>query len=368
MGQKYFKIIAMVIPGILFVGCSRSASREESTLAEKWHESPYAASLEIGEVNRQNFSYSCENFYSLLKPPSECVYAGKTEETVLWDKENFTLFTKVCGHDSSFHPIVATVTKSQADVDLTVLLLEEIEKADLAYPIKELFTEEVLAKILAYRKCRRGQEFVITSPQGPIRYKVDAIFNMGGGVPAYGCIPVGEIGSPIIIFRGSEFSLNRRGRATLAANIDRKGPGYFMYKRVQPRLRYWLDKQTRVYGKAKVLGFSLGGALAAYAVTLDYDLFEKGTSFNMPGLRKKIAHRFSLIKEEDRPLFISYVNRGDAVSKIGKLLGKVQEFSFPETLKLVRAHNLLILGEPKVFVREVNLEEENSSSRILSTL
>lgn len=366
---RFLKIASIV--GLAFFSCNKAFSPEERVVLQQWHGSPYADSTSV-HIKKQNPNVSAklERFWGLLRPHSKCIYLQEPEKEVVISsqEELLGLFSKVYGHNSLFYPLVATVTTEERDLEITAKLLECIHQTTLSPPIKNFFTEEALAKIFAYRTSSIGKEFAISSDGNFVRYKIDIIFNMGGSIPAYGCIPVGEIGPPLLLFRGSEFSFNRRGRTTFKANLDFKGPGYSMYLSAQPQLRSWLEKQTKIFGKAKVLGFSLGGTLAAYAVVLDPEFFHTGVAFNMAGVRKKILEIWKHIEEDKRPKFISYVNRGDAVSKIGNLFGTVYECSFPSPLKLIKAHNILLLSESKITLNPVNVEQENRSSRILGNL
>lgn len=356
--------------GLTLASCSKALTPEDQTVLHLWQRSPYCESLSIGKKKRVNISACLEPFWSLLRPPSTCIYSIVPDrEAIISSQEAWlSLFAKVCGHNSPFYPLVATVTEEKRDLETTIKLLKCIHQSNLSSPIKNLFTEEALAKILAYRTCNLGDEFAISSNGPLLHYEINAIFPMGGGIPAYGCIPIGEEGPPLLLFRGSEFSFNQRGRVTFKANVDFQGPGYSMYLSARPLLRSWLEKQTNVFGKAKVLGFSLGGTLAAYAVVLDSEFFHAGVAFNMAGVRKKIANQWQQINDAKRPKFISYVNQGDAVSKIGNLFGDVYQCTFPTPLRLIKAHNLLLLSEPTIILNPVHVDKENRSSRILSNL
>ncbi len=347
--------------------CSKVLVQEDQAILKKWQNSPYGKSLTLEGTKPVNFSSRLEGFWSLLRPHSTCVYAisDQDEDILVCHERLFSLFGEVCGHNSRFYPLVATVTEESQDFEITTQLLSQIHTSTLSPFAKKLLTYEALAKILAYRTCKVGQEFSIHEGEDLVTYRIDSVFMMGGFVPAYGCIPMSEKGSPLLLFRGSEFSSNERGKATFKANVDMKGPGYTMYMNARSELRNWLEKQTIRMGKAKVIGFSLGGTLASYALVYEGEFFYEGITFNMAGVRKKIVKDWEQTPRELRPKFISYVTRGDAVSKIGNLFGEVYEFSFPTPRSLIKAHNILILAQPKVFINPVDLEKEKLASRLL---
>ncbi len=280
------------------------------------------------------------------------LYAKEKMTLICHENEALVHFGAHHGHGTSIHPLVATVTDKETDFTKLADLLQKIHEAHLDPVVKELFTEEALCKILAYRTCKGGETFTITSPEGPISYSIDRVFEMGGGIPAYGCLPTDTKSSPLLIFRGSEFAFNKRGKATMRAILDTNGSGFSMYKAARPQIREWLFEQQTTYGKAKVMGFSLGGALAAYAVIFDPEFFHTGVAFNMVGVRRRMIKRWQGIRQEERPRFIAYVNRGDPVSRIGSLLGDVSLFFIPGRHSPGKAHNLLLSSEAKVFFQK----------------
>lgn len=346
-----------------FLALTACASvKERSTEAISiWQSSPHFSRVDISKpksVDRQKTLERADSFYSWVMPQKKSRYVTEGMATVFSHySAELEAFLHICGHDSITHPIVATV--SAGDADLTKSLFECLQSSTMPSNWKDFFASEILAKIVAYRSLQQGDLFPVPFEGKFLVYEVDYVFNMGSGIPAYGLIS--KEGPPLLIFRGSEFAFNARGRETLKANLDAEGPGYKMYLGIREELKRWLQKQNE---KAHVFGFSLGGILSAYALILDPTFFAKGIAFNMPGISKKMLRMWNLLPIDERPQFQVYVNRGDGVSKVGLLFGEVFECILPRSQKPIRAHNALLLGNRTFEMRKINVDAENKSNRL----
>jgi hypothetical protein len=275
-------------------------------------------------------------------------------------------FVKLHGYFSPYFPLVGKVTLNPEDMNVVCYLFQTIalEVDDLF--LKEITTAEVLAKVLAYRNLKIGDQISFPSLDGEgkmVEYQVDDVLNLWLGMPAFGLIPQGE-GEPILLFRGTDFSLyTKRSWASLMSDVDMAGPGFYAFQHAQSEIHHWLEKTAQQHGKARILGYSLGGVLAAYAYIFENELISDRDSFafNLPGVSDQVIEKWNELPEERKHSLISFVNQGDPVSKIGKLFGEVYEWSLDAPMKPLTAHTKLITAEPLFYQRRVDIPAENAS-------
>jgi hypothetical protein len=278
-----------------------------------------------------------------------------------------TSFTREFGYFSQEHPLVGKVTGTDADIKITLQLLEAID-AHIKNPHQRIvMTAEVLTKVLAYRDLKRGQLFRIPMASSSVLFEVDTLFDLGDGMPAFGFIPKEGNAAPFLLFRGTDLSLlSQRGLASLISDFDPKGPGLTAFKRGRIPLHQWLEKVSKGGPKAVVLGYSLGGALAAYTLLFEHDLInstEPSYLFNPPGVSRKIFKQWKKLSREKQPIINLFVAKGDLISKIGRLFGNIYELSTPKLLYPIAAHVTLISTSVLFYQYEVDLIEENHSHR-----
>jgi hypothetical protein len=149
----------------------------------------------------------------------------------------------------------------------------------------------------------------------------------------------------------------------MMSDLDISGPGLFAFEKARPRLHRWLKAMQAQNKSARVYGFSLGGALAAYAFIYENELLDEtgSISFNAPGVSKKVIADWLLLSETRQRGLTFYVAKGDLVSKVGHLFGPVFELSIDTPVKPLTAHTLLMSGQASFVKRKVNLREENLS-------
>ena len=271
-------------------------------------------------------------------------------------------FIKWHGYFSLYTPLVGKVSRKKNDLQIACTLLEKVAQVSKEDP--RFSIEEVLAKVVAYRELKVGDEIPIPSPHNPnsfTTYRVDKVLDLWHGMPAFGL--VGEKGEdPILLFRGTDFSLDvERGWASLISDVDVRGPGWTAFKKAQGQIHDWLLSMSQKGAKARVIGFSLGGVLAAYTFLYENQLvdLERSVAFNPPGISEQTFKEWESLPEEVRGKFRVYVARGDLVSKIGNLFGSVSELSLATPLKPLKAHTLLFCAEGSFFCRQVDVEKEN---------
>lgn len=273
------------------------------------------------------------------------------------------------GYFSLYDPLVGKVSKKKGGMQAAACLLTKISRdiddgEALAFAI-----DEALAKVIAYRDLKEKDTVMLPCPQKRgklLSYRIDHIFDLWHGMPAFGLI--GDKGTvPILLFRGTDFSLDsERGWASLMSDVDIAGPGLSAFNKARQEIRTWLMKVAEGGQKARVIGFSLGGALAAYTYLYENDWVNpKGCiAFNPPGISDQSLEKWNTLPEEAKKAFRVYVNRGDVVSKVGKLFGNAYEISLATPLKPLKAHTLFLIAEQQFSVAKIDVDKENSGRRL----
>ena len=302
------------------------------------------------------------------------IYALKTplqEETFTNDSSQLITLAKDNSYFSSEYALVGRVTEDKKDIETTLGWLRTIHK-EIQDPRKRTFAaSEILTKVLAYRDLKKGMEIPIPVASGELTsFKVDVLFDLWDGMPAFGLVPIESSGAaPILLFRGTDLSLlSQRGLASIISDFDTKGPGHSAFLHARSDIRRWLEKMASKGPKARVMGFSLGGTLAAYTLLYEQqyvneDESEPSFAFNPPGVSKKIYKKWEKLSSENRPPLVVFVSRGDLISKIGWLFGEVYELSVDLFLYPIAAHVTLVSGQPLYRKYLIDLSLENQSHR-----
>ncbi len=272
------------------------------------------------------------------------------------------------GYFSFYDPLVGKVSNEKGGMQVATNLLAKISRDITDKDALAFATNEALAKVMAYRDLKVDDKIMIPNAQKGERlvvYRVDRVFDLWHGMPAFGL--VSDRGAvPILLFRGTDFSLDsERGWASLMSDVDLAGPGLTAFNRSREKIRSWLIKVGQKGPKAKVLGFSLGGTLAAYTYLYEQDWInsEGCVAFNPPGFSDQALEKWNGLSEEAKNAFRVYVNHGDAVSKIGKLFGDAYEISLGIFLKPLKAHTFLLIAEQQFSLVKIDVEEENRGRR-----
>jgi hypothetical protein len=293
-------------------------------------------------------------FGQAKKPLQAPSLAKTTAFHVEWPE--LVLFAKEHGYFSLMRPLVATVSSFAQDIELVMRLLETAPAARGDVQALEIAIAEVLSKVLAYRDLPLG--FTLNLPlvtkQGIILepFTVDRVFNLWHGMPAFGLIPQRKGLSSLLLFRGTDFSLiTKRGLASVLSDLDLKSPGFHAFSHSKQAIDQWL-KEVHSQGKsARVMGFSLGGALACYTFVYSHHLLAQEPSLAMCpiGVSSTVSEYFYTLSAERRAQWLTYVSSGDLVSRMGCLLGSIYTLSVPEHLKPLSAHTSLLSAAPLVY-------------------
>jgi hypothetical protein len=239
---------------------------------------------------------------------------------------------------SETRPIIGTVSESREDFQICCRFLERLPFLITDIPRCTLASLEVLIKGIAYRNLSEGMEIPLFENGEINQYIVDHVFVLWGGIPSFGLIPKNK-GVPILLFRGTDISFTSiKAWTSVVSDFDVRGPGFTVYQYAREEIQNWLkDKQARA------MGYSLGGTLVAYTVIFDGDLLNPHSpsiSFNAPGIFSRVRREWN--KNPNHPPFYSYIVTGDPISKVGSLVGHIEEFSFPIRKKPLELHTSLL--------------------------
>ncbi len=281
-------------------------------------------------------------------------------------------FSKSFGRFSSSKTLIGKVTDSEEDFQMVANLIKCACKNYHKAEFLDLTCSEILAKVMAYRNLRINDrfEYPFIDDSGRVKlttYFVDKVFDQWNKHVAFGLLPDNENAAPILLFRGTDFTIfSQGGRASILSDLDPDGPGKKLFLNSKSVIRKWLQKHSGRLEKPRVIGYSLGGCLAAYTAYFENDLLNQKTNFssiafNLPGVENDLLNQWDKLTDETRPAFKSFITRGDVVSKFGSLFGDVYEVSLERPLSPVLAHEHLIFSQPIIYVVKIDTEKENLS-------
>lgn len=321
-------------------------------------------------LSAQSFKY-WEIFLSwLFKYSSRCYALKQGEETQVYQNPSKKLnrFGRSYRQKSASKGIICKVTSSSKDIDQVEEVFREIYETIEDPTLCEWAACEVMAKVLAYRNLGQGHRLSLPIMEKGGRivmtsYVVDHVFDLWKKVSAFGLVSKEGVGAPILLFRGTDFSLmSEGGRFSMISDLDPKGPGWTLFEKGKRALQKWLRKQRR---PSRVIGHSLGGVVATYTLIQESEWmsenpYETSYAFNFPGVSEDLAHQWNAL--EKKPAFTGFVCRGDVISKLGTLFGMIYEVSLKKPLSPIRAHEILLFSETYGQLNPIDLAEENGSS------
>lgn len=267
-------------------------------------------------------------------------------------------FEKKHGYLSLDHPLVGSVSADKEDIATTSNLLIAIDRGIKNTPERFLATGEILTKVLAYRDLSVGMEIPIPSPlyeegKATPLYRVDKVFDLWHGMPAFGLVPLdASQGSPILLYRGTDFSLiTERSWASVISDLDIRKAGFTVFQNARPAIHDWL---TKVKG-AQIMGYSLGGALAAYTVIYEHEWISKQPSiaFNPAGISQAAFEKWYTLPAASKNAFMTYVTQGDPASNSGRLCGLIGAFRADKPLSPITSHVSLITANFRFRINHV---------------
>ncbi len=276
-------------------------------------------------------------------------------------------FIQSHGYFSNQHPLVGKVSTKDHELarQATYALLNTLSNAIFDRKARAFALAETLTKIIAYRDFTSQDHLCWRSPSTgkKVTYRIDRLFDLWHGMPAFGLInEEGE--APILLFRGTDFSLaSERGWASLLSDLDPHGPGLSSFMHARPQIHQWLKNMAQTFQKAKVMGFSLGGAFATYTFLYEnaFINLEGCLAFNPPGCSLAVFQDWQQLPSDIQNCFTTYVNRSDPISKIGRLVGNAYQLSIAEWPSPLKAHTLFLTAEKKFIQTRINTARENQS-------
>lgn len=280
-------------------------------------------------------------------------------------------FGKSFGYFSKKRPIIGTVTTSDEDILLTIELLNSAFAAFKNEDFLEIATAEILSKVLAYRSLKEGMIIpipIVYNDRTPelIEYRVDKVFDLWSMMPAFGLVPIGKNTSPILLYRGTDLSLeSKQGWASVLSDLDIQGPGLNAFLNSRTNINTWLKKQAIKGTKARVMGFSLGGVLSTYTILHEHAYISDTGSiaFNPPGVSASMYKQWQDLEPDKQKALRVFITHGDLIPKIGKLVGNAHELSLDVSLKPLDAHVRLICAQPNVYQFLIDQHIENKKRR-----
>lgn len=314
-----------------------------------------------------------EQLIGVMLPPNARVFQVQNPGKMLChESKPLMMFSKDYGYFAVKKPLVGKVTKSKEDTEFVLSALKHAYEVFYDPEVTELAVAEILTKVFAYRTFEEGLELQIPSLDGKnklhlVDYRVDKIFDLWKNIPAFGLLPISStLASPILLFRGTQFSpFIKSGRGSIIADLDPRGPGRTLFEYAKPKLKLWLDQTTKV-NKARVMGYSLGGALAAYMLIDSPDFFSLDPNnssylFHLPGIGIDLFEKWQAMPQESRPAFKAFICEGDLVSKIGHLFGSTSQLKLSKPLPPISAHTTLLFSQRCFHIHSVDIPKENNS-------
>jgi len=295
---------------------------------------------------------------------------GKDLYTIRNKCKAFEQFEYLYGYLAKERLLVGRFTKDVKDIEITQELLKDISKYVKNPQICDLTIAEILTKVLAYRNLRHKMRIEIpTLKDNEIKlktYEIDEVFDLYNSMKAFGLKSLDGKSAPLLLFRGTDFSITEEGRTSIMSNFDPEGPGHAIYHNARPRLRNWLKAVCKGGLKARALGFSLGGALASYSLIFDPEFFSQSIecssyTFNHPGVDDILMHKWKALPKNARPALQGFIAEGDFVSKYGKLFSESYQMKLEKNLEPIESHTSLYFTKPLIHLSEINVVNENKT-------
>jgi hypothetical protein len=282
-----------------------------------------------------------------------------------WQNEELTFnipelnnFSKEHNYFSK-HPLIGKVSNRAEDLQMTQELLSTIDKKVKEPKKRILATAEILTKVLAYRDLKKNNlvSIPLVTKYGKnilVDYSVSQVFDIWGGMPAFGLIPLNfkDKASPILLFRGTDSSFStKRAWVSLISDLDPNGPGLGAFIKSKDKFKEWIKGVNKSYpNKTRILGYSLGGAFTSYTLIYESDLvtsdpLQPSIAFNSPGVIKESLKKWNQL--EKKPLYLNITTKSDIISKYGHRIGYAYEMIPKNRLMLIQAHVQLMVGEER---------------------
>ncbi len=306
-------------------------------------------------------------------------------------KEIVMTHDEIINFENGYHAIVSSHDRV---LEKTAKIFEAIHTNIKDAELQQWMVAEILAKIVARIPLDKGQLISIPVINGEgksemVTYEVDKCFDLGLGIPAYGLKPHAAAAfsiyeylpffgschkesvkaAPLLLFRGTNFSVKTEAaKMSVAINFDPKGAGFSFFLNAKDAIHQWLQSVTSASQKARVFGYSQGGAFAQYTAInenafISQKSHEPSMIFNSPGVNKDLLQQWHNIPAEQKPNLCALLPSQDPVTQFGFLLGSVVQFNPKQPQEVQKAHFPLMLSQDAYSLVPVDTEKENSSMR-----
>ncbi len=174
---------------------------------------------------------------------------------------------------------------------------------------------QLLAHLAAYESWSKGEELPGSVKAGIVAYTVQETIQDMFGFKAVVLVQKERKQPPIILFRGTVFSL---GNISDDAHSE---IGSIGFNRNKKKIKAILSSLYMKYGKVDVLGHSLGGAFAQLTTANYTDKIGHCISYNSPGVGARVAqifHKKIQQAAEEVPHVIRVRHAKDLISLAGR--------------------------------------------------
>lgn len=278
------------------------------------------------------------------------------------DLPKFVYFSKKHSFFSS-QPLVGKVKRDEIGIPLVQEILKEVHQEIQNPKQRMICTAEILTKVLAYRDLQEKMQIQIPitdqfDKNYLVTFEVNKVFEMWNKMPAFGLLPLDhqKRAYPILLFRGTDFSLtSKRSIASLISDLDIAGPGFHIFCDARKEIHEWLYNCKKVGNKARVMGFSLGGAFTSYTLILEHRLVansheQPSISFNSPGVMRRMFRKWSKMTNEKKVSYFVFITKNDLIPRYGSHIGHRYEISTSRILLPIHAHVTLMTAQREFMI------------------
>lgn len=229
--------------------------------------------------------------------------------------------------------LYSVMVERDADISQTTLqwVKERLERAavEISNPkLREIYYHNLLAYYPFFGPSAGDEIRIPNGPNGElVTYETERIEltpnALSSPLVAYGLIPKdgNKEAPPMLLLKGSTYASDEGCYLSLLSDINPFFPvgGYAFHLFAKERIGKWFEKNNREgFGKAVVLGASLGGALTLQAASYFPDQIKTAHAFNSPAMTSAVVDAWATktqdLDEAEKPKINVYLQAGDPIS------------------------------------------------------